>query len=198
LGTGTSLDEVLARIERDRPRYLFIGERHAVGPVKRFAVDLVNGLVELGFDVGLYVEGFRTDCPPRDVECRTIARAFNEEAFLTLLESSRASVHPLAPPHRSGRAAQMAATVAAGTETIRVVLVGNTHVRYAGLPKPEVPIFGGGMLYPHPGDLADAFPRQESLTFRLETTSDELEPYSLLAGDCEADYAVRTLPTATY
>lgn len=195
---GASLDEVLARIERERPRYVLIGERHAVGPVKRFAVDLVNGLVDLGLDVGLYVEGFSTSCPPRAVACSRLAPLFNAEAFLALLDQSRALVHPLDPPERHGRAARMAESIAWGSEEIRVVLVGNSHVRRAGDPAAELPIFGGGMLYPDPGDLAEAFPRQEVLTFRLETDDDDLGPYSLLADGCEADYAIRTPATSRY
>ena len=204
---GASLDEILARIERDRPRYLFIGESHAVGPVKRFTVDLVNGLVDLGMDVGLYVEGFSTECPPRALDCSRLAPLFNADAFLALLDRSRAIVHPIDPPGRSGRAARMAESIAWGSEEIRVVLVGNTHVLHAGNPDAMVPIFGGGLLYPDPGDLAEAFPRQESLTFRLETTSDEIEAYALIADGeayaliadgCDADYAIRTRPTPLY
>jgi len=197
-GDGASLDEILARVERDRPRYLFIGERHAVGPVKRFAVDLVNGLVDLGMDVGLYVEGFSTECPPRALDCSRLAPLFNADAFLTLVDRSRAIVHPIDPPERSGRATRMAESIAWGSEEIRVVLVGNTHVLHAGNPDAMLPIFGGGMLYPDPGDLAEAFPRQEVLTFRLETTSDEIESYALLADGCDADYAIRTRPTPLY
>jgi hypothetical protein len=101
----------------------------------------------------------------------------------------------------------MAESIAWGSEEIRVVLVGNTHVLHAGNPDAMVPIFGGGVLYPDPGDLAEAFPRQEILTFRLETTSDEIEAYALiadgesyalLADGCDADYAIRTRPTPLY
>ncbi|MEZ5330843.1 MAG: hypothetical protein R2991_02050 [Thermoanaerobaculia bacterium] len=163
---------MLTRVERDRPHYLFIGERHAVGPVKKFTVDLVNGLVDRGLDVGLYVEGLSTRCPPRALECSRLAPLFNAEAFRSLLDESRAVVHPLDPPGSADRAASMAAEIEWGSEDVRVVLVGNTHVRFAGRPDATLPIFGGGLLYPDPGDLAEGLPLRDTLTFVLETTDD--------------------------
>lgn len=201
-GIDTTLGDVLTRVERDRPHYLFIGERHAVGPVKKFTVDLVNGLVDRGLDVGLYVEGLSTRCPPRALECSRLAPLFNAEAFRSLLDESRAVVHPLDPPGSADRAASMAAEIEWGSEDVRVVLVGNTHVRFAGRPDATLPIFGGGLLYPDPGDLAEAFPLRDTLTFVLETTDDgtddALAEYSVVADGCEADYAVRTRSTRTY
>lgn len=200
-----SLDDVLTRVERDHLHYLLIGERHAVGPVKKFAVDLVNGLVARGLDVGLYVEGFSTRCPPRALECSRLAPLFNAEAFHALLDESRAIVHPLDPPGRADRAERMAQEIEWGSEEVRVVLVGNSHVRFAGRPGARLPIFGGGMAYPDPGDLAEAFPLRETLTFRLETSVDALDSsaesvdaYALLADGCDADYTIRTRPTALY
>jgi hypothetical protein len=100
------------------------GERHAVGPVKRFAVDLAHELADRGHDVGLYVEGFRTDCLRADAACDSLARLFNAEAFRRLLDESRVPVHAIDPPEEDRRAARMAAAIAAGPETIRIVLVG--------------------------------------------------------------------------
>jgi hypothetical protein len=109
----TSIDEVVARVGRDGVRFLFVGERHGVGPAKRFAVDLANALAELEVDVGLYVEGFRTDCAPRDTSCPSIARLFNDEAFFRLLDEARVPVHPIDPPAEPRRAAG-AGTAGAG------------------------------------------------------------------------------------
>lgn len=203
-GIDATLDDVLTRVERDRPHYLFIGERHAVGPVKKFTVDLVNGLVDRGLDVGLYVEGLSTRCPPRALGCSRLASLFNPEAFRSLLDESRAIVHPIDPPSSRDRAASMAAAIQWGSEDVRVVLAGNTHVRFAGRPDVTLPIFGGGALYPDPGDLAEAFPLRDTLTFVLETTSDlvrdegAFDEYSVVAEGCEADYAVRTRSTRVY
>ena len=92
---SSSLSEIVDRVEADRIKYVFVGERHGVGPIKKFAVDLANALVENGRDVGLYVEGFRTNCPPGDGSCWSLARAFNDRAFRTLLDESKASIHDL-------------------------------------------------------------------------------------------------------
>lgn len=197
-GGEVSVEEVAARIEREGKRYIFVGEKHAVGPVKRFAVELAHQLADLGHDVGLYVEGFRTDCPPADADCATIARLFNPEAFLTLLRQSRVPVHPIDPPEKNRRAVRMAETVAAGSEAIRIVLTGNTHVAHAGDPAAEIWVYGGGLRYPDPGDLAEAFPREESLTFVLETSEDAAVPYSVHDGGCGADYTVIAASAGAY
>lgn len=193
-----SLDEVVARVERDGVRYAFVGEQHGIGPVKRFAVDLANALVDRGQDVGLYVEGFRTDCPPRDETCRSISHAFNRAAFLALLDNSRATVHPLDPPPTGERAASMAAIVAAGPEAIKIVLVGRSHVVYAGDPEAVHPVFGGAVLYPDPGDIAEAFPRGRTLTFDLEGGVDAGVPYRLRSDGCAGDYIVSAATTSQY
>jgi hypothetical protein len=193
-----TLDDVVARVERDGVHYAFVGEQHGVGPVKRFAVDLANALVDRGGDVGLYVEGFRTDCPPRDETCRTISQSFNRAAFMALLDNSRAQVHPLDPPGDGDRAARMAEVVAAGPESIKIVLVGRSHVIFAGNPDAVHQVFGGAMLYPNPGDVAEAFPRRETLTFNLQAQSDADGPYRLRSDGCGADYLVATTPTAQY
>jgi hypothetical protein len=193
-----TLDEVVARVERDGVHYAFVGEQHGVGPVKRFAVDLANALVDRGGDVGLYVEGFRTDCSPRDETCRTISQSFNRAAFLALLDNSRAPVHPLDPPGDDDRAARMAEVVAAGPESIKVVLVGRSHVIFAGNPDAVHQVFGGGRLYPNPGDVAEAFPRCETLTFNLQAHGDADGPYRLVSDGCGGDYLVSTTSTAQY
>ena len=88
-----SIGEIVERVRSENLEYVFVGEQHAVGPVKRFAVDLANALSDAGEDVGLYVEGFRTDCRVLgDRACTSLARVFNEPAFLTLLAESRAAV----------------------------------------------------------------------------------------------------------
>lgn len=194
-----SIHEIVARVESEQPTYIFVGERHQVGPVKRFAVDLSNALVDAGYDVGLYVEGFRTDCDPRDSTCQTLARIFDAEAFDRLLEESRAPVHPIDPPERDRRATRMAEVIGGGTETIRVVLVGNSHVLYAGDPEAEHWVFGGGMLYPDPGDLVEAFPRERSLTVALiEAAAPGEAPYSLQRGGCASDYTLAVEYSGAY
>jgi hypothetical protein len=195
---SVTLDELVARFERDGVRYAFVGERHGVGPVKRFAVDLANALVGRGADVGLYVEGFRTDCEPRDETCGSLSHAFNRAAFLALLDNSRAPVHPLDPPGDDARAAGMAALVADGPEAIKVVLIGRSHVIFAGRPDAVHPVYGGGMLYPDPGDVAEAFPRGETLTFNLDDRGAADEPYRLRTDGCAGDYVVSTKPTQQY
>ncbi len=197
-GAVASVPEIVERLERERTRYVFIGEQHGAAAGKRFAVDLANALVDRGHDVGLYVEGFRTDCAPRDAECRSLARLFNAQAFLRLLDESRAPVHPLDPPEKDRRAARMAERIAGGGEAIRIVLVGNSHVRHAGDPAAELPAFGGGMKYPDPGDLVEAFPRAESLTIALSPAPPAAEEYSVRSGGCDADYSLSGAPTATY
>lgn len=197
-GEPVSLDEVVVRIEREGVRYAFVGEQHAVGPVKRFAVDLANAFVDRGVEVGLYVEGFRTDCPPRDEACRSISHAFNRAAFLALLDNSRATVHALDPPPTGERAASMAAIVADGPEAIKIVLVGRSHVVFAGDPDAVHPVFGGAVLYPNPGDLAEAFPRRRTLTFDFEDGVDAGVPYRLRSDGCSGDYVVSAAPTAQY
>jgi hypothetical protein len=197
-GEKTSIAEIVDRVENQGVRYLFVGESHAVGPAKRFAVDSANALVERGHDVGLYVEGFRTDCAPSDVDCRSLAQLFNRDAFLTLLARSRAPVHAIDPPEADLRVERMVRTIAAGTESIRVVLVGRSHVVYAGVPDAELWVYGGHLRYPDPGDLAEAFPRQEYLTFSLEAAGAPGPPYSLRLDGCRADYALVTEPTGTY
>ncbi|HOC43379.1 MAG TPA: hypothetical protein PKJ99_10250 [Thermoanaerobaculales bacterium] len=193
-----SLDEVVARVERDGVRYAFVGEQHGIGPVKRFAVDLANALVDRGQDVGLYVEGFRTDCQPRDEACASLSHAFNRAAFLALLDNSRAPVHPLDPPGDRDRAATMAALVAGGSEAIKVVLVGRSHVIFAGDPDAVHHVFGGAMPYPDPGDVAEAFPRDQTLTFTLLDHGDGDEPYRLRRDGCRGDYLVSTAPSRQY
>lgn len=162
-----SLDEVVSRVEADHLRYVFIGERHGVGPIKRFAVELANALEDRGNDVGLYVEGFRTNCRPSDTSCWTLARWFNPGAFGTLLQQARVPVHAIDPPERDERSRRMAATIASGPESVRVVLVGQSHVGFAGDALAELRVYGGAVRFPDPGDVAEAFPRPELLTIGL-------------------------------
>jgi hypothetical protein len=200
-GVDVSVAQVAARVERDGLRFLFVGERHAVGPVKRFAVDLAHELADRGHDVGLYVEGFRTDCSRADAACDSLARLFNAEAFRRLLDESRVPVHAIDPPEEDRRAARMAAAIAAGPETIRIVLVGNSHVAHAGDPLAELWVYGGALRYPDPGDLAEAFPREESLIFALDTVEEAAAPaapYALRSGGCGADYTVVAANTLVY
>jgi hypothetical protein len=185
-----SLEAIVERMVRGELKYAFIGERHGVGPVKRFAVDLANALVDQGLDVGVYVEGFRTDCDPRDPACRDLAGAFNRDAFLALLDHCRAPVHAIDPPTPDGRAAAMAAAIAAGREGVKVVLVGRSHVVHAGNPEAAHPIFGGAMLYPDPGDVAEAFPADEIVTFDLQSCDEAVGEYLLRAGGCGSDFVV--------
>ncbi|HSN53359.1 MAG TPA: hypothetical protein VLT32_01750 [Candidatus Sulfomarinibacteraceae bacterium] len=185
-----SLETIVERMVLSELKYAFIGERHGVGPVKRFAVDLANALVDQGLDVGLYVEGFRTDCDPRDPACRHLAGAFNRDAFLALLDHCRAPVHAIDPPTHDGRAAAMAAAIAAGREGVKVVLVGRSHVVHAGNPEATHPIFGGAMLYPDPGDVAEAFPADESVTFDLQSCDGASGAYLLRTGSCGSDFVV--------
>jgi hypothetical protein len=189
-GARASLDQVVARIEAEGIRYVFVGEHHAVGPAKRFAVDTANALTRRGHDVGLYVEGFRTDCDPSRTDCHSLAGLFNREAFGRLLVESLAPVHPIDPPGREARVARMAASIADGTEAIRVVLVGRSHVVHAGNPDAELWVYGGGARYPDPGDLAEFFPRDESLTVSLEVADEQAAPYTLRFDGCDADYAL--------
>lgn len=200
---ASSLEEIVTRVEAEQIKYVFVGEHHRVGPVKKLAVDLSNALVEKGHEVGLYVEGFRTDCPPRDASCWSLARTFNSEAFSVLLDESKASIHAIDPPHRDRRAERMAATIAAGREVVRVVLVGRSHVIHAGDPEAEHWVYGGRLRFPNPGDLAEAFPRQEVLTIGLETSheafsDDSFFDYSLRHSGCGVDYVVTTPPIPEY
>ncbi len=197
-GRTASVEEIVAQVKAEGLKYVFVGERHGIGPVKKFAVDLTNALVESGYDVGLYVEGFRTDCPPRDEACWSLARAFNRQAFLTLLDESKASVHPIDPPEGDRRAERMAATIAAGSESVRVVLVGRSHVIHAENREAELWVYGGGLRYPDPGDVAEAFPRHEYLTVGLETGDGAGVPYSLQHDECGADYVLITPPSDDY
>lgn len=195
--TPASVDQIVRRIEEEAIRYVFVGERHEVGPVKRFAAELANALVDRGHDVGLYVEGFRVGCETGHAACSRLARLFNPEAFSALLRESRALVHPLDPVDNDRRAERMAATIASGQETIRVVLVGRSHVVSAWDPDVELRIYGGGKRYPDPGDLAEAFPRHESLTMTLED-GDERGDYTLRADGCAADYRLAAGDGAAY
>ncbi|HVS13256.1 MAG TPA: hypothetical protein VMV46_04995 [Thermoanaerobaculia bacterium] len=192
-----ALTELVSRIEAADARYLFVGERHGVGPVKRFAVDLVNALVERGHEVGLYVEGFRTDCALEDSTCRTLASWFNPLAFDTLLLESRATVHAIDPPQRSSRGARMAEAIAAGSEAVRVVLIGDSHVRHAGDSEAELLVFGGALQFPDPGDVAEAFPRSEVVTIGLET-SGGAGSRRMRADGCAVDYVVTTFDSSDY
>ena len=187
-GTAATVEELARRVEGRGIRYVFVGERHGVGPVKRFVVDLTNRLVERGHQVGLYVEGFRTDCAPGVAGCEDLARLFNPEAFSALVRESRAPVRALDPPENDERARRMARTIARGSETIRLVLVGSSHVRGAWDPEAVAPHYGGAMSYPDPGDLVEAFPPDESLTVVLEAGDEEAAPYRLLSDGCSADY----------
>lgn len=197
-GPEVSVEQLASRVEREGLRYVFVGERHAVGPVKRFTVDLAHELADRGHRVGLYVEGFRVGCPPADGGCEDLARLFNAEAFARLLDEARVPVHPIDPPEADRRAARMADAIAAGPETIRIVLVGNSHVAYAGDPDAELFVYGGALRYPDPGDLAEAFASDESLTVSLETAEDAAEPYSLHAAGCGADYTLVAANTPAY
>jgi len=194
----TSLAEIVSRIESQGIRYVFLGERHDVGPVKRFAADLVNVLVREGFDVGLYVEGFRAGCAPDGERCEDLARAFNPPAFRTLAEQAKVTVHALDPPSRERRVARMAESIAAGPERVRVALVGRTHVVGAGRDDSELWVYGGALRYPDPGDLVEAFPRAQTLTIGLDTTSAASAPYELRRDECDFDYVVTTSSSPEY
>lgn len=198
LGSGATLDEIVRHVTDQGLKYVFVGESHESGPPKRLAVDLGNALVDLGHDVGLYVEGFRIGCALDDAACHKLARLFNDAAFAALLAESRAPVRPLDPPQRDRRATRMAATIREGSEAVRIVLVGNSHVVHATVAEAEHWVFGGGLRYPDPGDLVEAFPREESLTLILETAEDGIAPYSLSADGCEADYRVLAPATGAY
>ena len=193
-----TMDAIVERVEAERLEYVFVGERHDVGPVKRFAVDLVNRLVERGHDVGFYVEGFRTDCAPRDPACRGIAQLFNADAFASLLERSLAPVRPLDPPVNDRRPERMATTIAGAREAVRVVLVGNSHVVHAGDPEAELWVYGGGMRYPNPGDLVEAFRNDRTLTVALEPGELADAAYALRADGCRADYRLIAPYQRTY
>jgi hypothetical protein len=198
--SAVSIAEIIAKLAGDgEPTYLFVGERHQVGAVKRFVVDLANALVERGFDVGLYVEGFQTGCSPDDSTCWSLARAFRADAFHRLLEGSRAPVHPIDPPDRRDRTRRMAEVIAAGSEAVRIVLVGNSHVLHAGDPDAELWVYGGGIRYPDPGDLVEAFPRERTLTFALRrATLGGDVPYLVWADGCAADYSLFTGYSSEY
>jgi hypothetical protein len=196
-GTSSSVDQIVARVGAEQRRYIFVGEIHRVGPVKKFVVDLTNELVDRGYDVGLYVEGFRTDCPLRE-DCTSLARIFNREAFQTLLDQSRAPVHAIDPPQSTGRVASMAARIAGGTESIRVVLAGRTHVLHAEDGGADLRVYGGGLRYPDPGDLAEAFERRKYLTVVLETVDGATAEYSVREDGCGADYLLTTPWTTNY
>lgn len=196
-GSIVTVETIVSQVANDGLKYVFVGERHAVGPAKRFVVELVNALVDEGYDVGLYVEGFRTDCAPRDEACNSLARLFNEEAFGALLTESRAPVRPLDPPESDGRAARMAATIANGSEEIRVALVGNSHVVYADNPEAEFRVYGGAVKYPDPGDLVEAFARPEYVTLAL-AASQGASGYSLRVDGCRADYELVVPLTGAY
>lgn len=197
-GPRATIDEIVSRVASEKVKYVFIGERHGVGPPKRFAVDLVNALVDRGHDVGLYVEGFRTDCALADTSCHRLAGVFNLEAFTTLLGRSRAPVRPLDPPERDSRAARMARTIAEGSESIRVALVGNSHVVHAENPDAELWVYGGGMKYSDPGDLVEAFARADYVTLAFEASESALESYDLRQSGCKADYELLVPPTSGY
>jgi hypothetical protein len=197
-GRAASLEEIVDRVQAEDLKYVFVGERHGVGPVKRFAVDLANALAERGSDVGLYVEGFRVGCPPGDRSCPSLARLFNEPAFLTLAGESRAPVHAIDPVERDRRASRMAATVARGVESVRVVLVGRAHVIHAEDSAAELWVYGGTVRYPDPGDLVEVFPRREYLTVGLETAGVGGEPYVLRADGCAVDYVLDAPDTREY
>ncbi len=192
-GDPVSVDVIVTRIERQGVRYVFVGERHDARAPKRLAVELVNRLVGRGHDAALYVEGFRTDCDPGEPSCRSLASRFNGPAFAELLAHSRAPVRPLDPPARHQRVARMAATLSSGTETVLVVLVGNAHVLYAGQPDAELSIFGGGMRYPDPGDLAESFPRNHSLTLAYESAHGSVGQFAVRPDGCKADYLLAEL-----
>jgi hypothetical protein len=192
-GADVSVAKVVERIASERRRYVFVGERHGSEATKDFAVDLANALAARGLDVGLYVEGFRTDCAPRDAACGSLARLFNPKAFQRLLAEARVPVHAIDPPEKDARAARMAATIASGGEEIRVVLVGRTHVVHAGDPLAELWVYGGGMRYRDPGDVVEAFPAAESLTVALEVgrrAAGSGPGYALHTPGCGADYAL--------
>jgi hypothetical protein len=92
----------------------------------------------------------------------------------------------------------MARSIAAGRESIRVVLVGSAHVLYAGNDGAELWIYGGGLRYPDPGDLVEAFPRCKTLTVGLETADVADAPYRLIQDGCAADYALAAPDTRDY
>lgn len=52
----------------------------------------------------------------------------------------------------------------------------------------DVAVDAEGRLYT--GDLAEAFPREESLIFALDTVEEAAAPYALRSGGCGADYTV--------
>ena len=195
---AASIPEIVARVRAHGIRYVFVGEQHGSGPVKRFAVDLANALAEKGDEVGLYVEGFRTDCDPADGSCENLARLFNPAAFHTLLAESRISVHAIDPVENDRRVARMAATIGAGVEPIRVVLVGSVHVLHAEDDGAELWIYGGGMRYPDPGDLVETFPRSEYLTVGLETADVADAPYRVIESGCSTDYVLAAPNTRDY
>lgn len=195
-----TVGEIVRRIEDERIRYVFVGERHDVGPVKRFVVDLANRLVEQGRDVGLYVEGFRADCAPGAAGCEDLAGQFNAEAFSHLVRESRAPVRGLDPPQRRDRARRMAGTIAAGEESVRLVLAGSSHVRGAWDPAAEAWLYGGALRYPDPGDLVEAFPPGEAITVVLEPAPsvEGVDGYRLRSDGCSADYRLRVPDRAGY
>ena len=195
---AASIADIVERARAQGIRYVFVGEQHDVGPVKRFAVDLANALADAGDEVGLYVEGFRTDCEPTDGTCDSLARLFNPAAFHTLLAESKTAVHAIDPVENDRRVARMAATIGAGVEPIRVVLAGSVHVLHAGNDLAELHVYGGGMRYPNPGDLAEAFPRHEYLTVGLETADLTDAPYRVSQSGCAADYVVAAPDTRDY
>jgi hypothetical protein len=194
---AVSLDDVVARVRTEGWRTIFVGERHGVGPVKRFAVDLANALAADGSDVALYVEGFRRGCAAGDEGCWSVARAFNREAFAALLAEARVPVHPLDPAERDRRVERMAEVLAGGRESVRVVLVGNTHVVHAADADAEWLVWGG-LRYPQPGDLARAVGSDGSLTFALATSRDASTPYRIQRGGCGVDYQLTTADAADY
>jgi hypothetical protein len=193
-----SIEEVVDQVASRGVRYVFVGERHESGPPKRLAVDLANALVDRGHDVGLYVEGFRAGCSVEDSACHRLAELFNVTAFAALAGDSLAPVRPLDPEQSDDRAARMAATISAGREAIRIVLVGRSHVVHASDPEAELWVYGGGMRYADPGDLVEAFPREESLTLVLETSEAVTSAYSLLVDGCLADYRFVAPATGAY
>ena len=193
----TTLDEVVARVHAEGVRYVFVGERHGVGPVKRFAVDLAHALAADGTDVALYVEGFRSGCAPGDDRCWSLAREFNRTAFDALLAAAEVPVRPLDPPERDRRVERMAETLAAASESVRVVLVGKTHVVHAADADAEWLVYGA-VRYPSPGDLARALATEGSLTIGLELAGETSAPYRLERDGCDVHYVLTTADAADY
>jgi len=138
-----SLQELVDRIKKEFPRYIFVGEAHFVSEPKEFTSELVTELRKQGVDVGLYVEALHSTANVQkgnyDGDVIRWDKQLKGMGYRGLIDSVKdgVPVHGIDHPEYPSRIKDSESRervewwkkfIEEGTEKVKVVFVGGGHI----------------------------------------------------------------------